>query len=176
MSGAHGECCRPGLLLLSCKNSLDGLRSPKPCCSLAGRKCRYVYVAEFEAAGHGLAIPPVTGIAKIDLAAPSPEAAVAGRIPFGAGRSGGEAVFIPSSGSISAGKAAGAPGGTAASPSFLGGVPCALQLLCAIQQAPIRALQQASWVAPTQAVIFSAGPASCSSVGPHQPLDMPQLA
>lgn len=62
------------------------------CC--AGRKTRYTYVVTYEY-GDGFDRP--YGLAKIDLAASSPAAAVAAQIGFGRGRSGGEAVFVPSS-------------------------------------------------------------------------------
>ena len=60
--------------------------------SCAGRKTRYTYVVMYEIVD-GEERPH--GLSKIDLTASSPAAAAT--ISFGRGRSGGEAVFIPSS-------------------------------------------------------------------------------
>lgn len=60
--------------------------------SCAGRKTKYTYVVMYEIVD-GEERPH--GLAKIDLTASSPAAAAT--ISFGRGRSGGEAVFIPSS-------------------------------------------------------------------------------
>lgn len=64
----------------------------------AGRKTQYAYLAMFDDKNDANA---AGGIAKIDLLAGSPAAAVAAQIRFGRGRSGGEAVFIPRSMDVS---------------------------------------------------------------------------
>ncbi|EIE21342.1 carotenoid cleavage dioxygenase 1B [Coccomyxa subellipsoidea C-169] len=61
---------------------------------LVGRKTRYTYVVTYKYGG-GFDRP--YGLAKIDLAASSPAAAVPAQIGFGRGRFGGEAVFVPRS-------------------------------------------------------------------------------
>jgi carotenoid cleavage dioxygenase-like enzyme len=60
----------------------------------AGRETRYTYIATFERVD---GVSTATGIAKIDLSASAEAQAVAGRIEFGRGRQGGEAVFVPRS-------------------------------------------------------------------------------
>ena len=60
------------------------------CCP--GRKCRYAYVAEAVGVERGH-----TGLAKVDLDAATPAAALAGRLAHGPGWLGGEATFVPRS-------------------------------------------------------------------------------
>ena len=91
------------------------MKSAQPCqtrylegtkfCSMvfAGRKTRYTYVAMDERVD---GVVNARGLAKIDLAASSAQAAVAAKIGFGPGRIGGEAVFVPSSPDTSALKGA----------------------------------------------------------------------
>lgn len=60
---------------------------------LAGRKTRYTYAVAFEKeAGH---LGQAAGLVKFDLG--SPDKSVAAMLRFGSGRTGGEAVFVPSS-------------------------------------------------------------------------------
>ncbi len=68
----------------------NDLRQSWRCAPRAGRECRYTYVAA--AAPSACAY---TGLAKLDLRAASPDAAVAGRLEHGAGWFGGEASFVP---------------------------------------------------------------------------------
>lgn len=57
-----------------------------------GRKCRYTYIAEAVGVERGH-----TGLVKVDLAATTPAAAIAGRLAHGPGWMGGEATFVPRS-------------------------------------------------------------------------------
>ncbi|KAK9834825.1 hypothetical protein WJX81_001553 [Elliptochloris bilobata] len=67
-----------------------------PAC-LVGRSCRYAYMAEVVGAERGY-----SGLAKVDLGAATPAAAVAGRISHGPGWLGGEATFLPRSQDVAA--------------------------------------------------------------------------
>lgn len=66
--------------------------------ALMGRKTRYAYVATFKTGPEGA--PLFYGVAKIDLAARGPEAALVGLVRYGEGRVGGEAVFVPRPGGV----------------------------------------------------------------------------
>ena len=80
--------------------SAETLRRPCIECALklvgahAGRKTRYTYAVMVEDC-QGL--EGAVGLVKFDLSA-APEKAVVGELRFGEGRTGGEAVFVPSSG------------------------------------------------------------------------------
>ena len=66
--------------------------------SLVGRPCRFAYLAAVEPDAAG--VPTFYGLLKMDLAAAGPGTAVAGLIRHGAGRTGGEASFVPRRGAV----------------------------------------------------------------------------
>lgn len=60
--------------------------------SLLGRRCRYAYMAVFDAESE---MATFSGIAKVDLLAADPANALAGLIDYGPSTRGGEPVFVP---------------------------------------------------------------------------------